>query len=248
MKLRLLPLFCLLLGACSSVSVIEEREDAALAPKSAPAELMVRPFEIAADAKFDVAPASEDDDPREKVGRVIADGVLSRGERWIAPSRIVQEKEKLPRSGVLIEGSVLRAEQGSRALRLGIGFGAGRTRLDTTVRVYNLEASSENPWLTCKTTGGSNAEPGLLFGLIVPAPMTIPVLLGMAGGAVSTVTRSQKGVTQDAKRTGRAITSLVHDRLVARGLVPRKAWPKRSGSLGTPMGQLNLPKINGTAP
>lgn len=243
MKCRLLPLFCLLLGACSSVSVIEEREDAALAPKSAPPELLVRPFQVSKGARFDVAPAEEKEDPREKVGRIIAEGVLSRGSRWVAPARVIEPGEKPPARGLLIEGRVLVAEQGSRALRLGIGLGAGRTHMDTAVRVYNLEASGKKPWLTCKTTGGSNMEPGLLFGLIVPSPATIPVLVGVAGGTVSTVTRSHKGVTQDAKRTGRAIVAAVHDRLVVRGLVPRKAYPKRGGSLGTPIGVIELPKV-----
>ena len=243
MNSRLLSLVCLLLGACSSVSVIEEREDAALAPKSAPRELLVRPFEVSKGARFDVAPASAKEDPRDKVGDVIADGVLSRGARWVAPSKILEPGHKPPAEGLLIEGRVLVAQQGSRALRLGVGFGAGRTRMDTSVRIYNLAASDKKPWITCKTTGGSNMEPGLLFGLLIPSPATIPVLLGVAGGTASTVTRSHKGVTQDAKRTGRALTGVVHDRLAARGLVPRKAWPKRGGTIGTPAGVIKLPEI-----
>lgn len=242
MRFSLRPLLCLLLGACSSVSVIEEREDAACAPKSAPPELLVRPFEVSKGARFDVAPAAKED-PRKKIGRIIAQGVVSRGDRWIAPTKVLEAGEKPPRRGLLIEGRVLMAEQGSRALRLGIGFGAGRTRLDTTVRVYNLAASAAKPWFTCKTTGGSNMEPGLLFGLIIPSPFTIPVAASLAGGAVSTMTRSNKGVTQDAKRTGRAITAAVHDRLAARRLIPRKAWPKRGGAVATPVGELNFPKI-----
>lgn len=244
MNRRLVPLLCLLLGACSSVSVIEERENPALAPKSLPPELMVSPFEVSKGARFDVAAAAENEDPRDKVGRIIAEGVLSRGTRWVAPTKILEPGKKPPSSGLLIKGRVLVAEQGSRALRLGVGLGAGRTHMDTTVAIYNLAASSKKPWIACKTTGGSNMEPGLLFGLIVPSPATIPILIGVAGGTVSTVSRSHKGVTQDAKRTGRAITAVVHDRLVARGLVPRKAHPKRGGTLGTPIGVIELPKVD----
>lgn len=243
MRFRPLSLLCLLLGACSSVSVIEEREDAALAPKSLPAVLLVRPFEVAKGARFDVVSGAENEDPRAKVGLLIADGVLSRGERWIAPTEVLERGQTLPDRGVLIEGLVLFAEQGSRALRLGIGFGAGRTHLETTVRIYNLAASSKKPWITCKTTGGSNIEPGLLFSLLVPSPVTIPVLIGAASGAASTVSKSNKGVTQDAKRTGRAITAVLHDRLVGHGLVPRKANPKRAGSIGTPIGVIEFPKM-----
>jgi hypothetical protein len=243
MRPKLLALLCLLLGGCSSVSVIEEQEDAALAPKSAPRELYVRPFEVSKGARFDVAPASEKEDPRDKVGDIIAEGVLSRGARWVAPTKVLEPGQKPPAEGLLIEGRVLVAQQGSRALRLGVGLGAGRTHMDTTVRIYNLAASTKKPWITCKTTGGSNMEPGLLFSLIIPSPATIPILVGVAGGTASTVSRSHKGVTQDAKRTGRAVTGVIHDRLAARGLVPRKAWPKRGGTLGTPAGVIKLPDI-----
>jgi len=236
-------LLCLLLGACSSVSVIEEHENTALVPKSPPSELLVRPFGISKDAPFDVAQATPEEDVRKKVGYIIAEGVLSRGSRWIAPSRILEAGQKPPRRGVLIEGRLLMAQQGSRILRLGIGLGAGRTRMETTVNVYNLEASAEKPWLSFKTTGGSNIEPGLLAGLIVPSPVTVPILLGIASGAASTVGKLNKGVTQDSKRTGRTVVALVHDALVTHGLAPRKAWPKRSGSLGTPAGQLNFPGL-----
>lgn len=244
MKFRLLPLCCLFLAACSSVSVVEEKEDAALAPKSAPSALFVRPFEVAKGADFDVAPPRGEEDPRVTVGRTIAEGVMSRGSRWVAPTEVLQDAKKTPAKGLLIDGRVLVARQGSRALRIGIGFGAGRTHLDTAVRVFNLDASAEKPWLTFKTTGGSNMEPGLIAGLVVPSPATIPVVAGIAGSAVSGVTKSHKGVTQDAKRTGRAIVAAIHDRLVVRQLMPRKAWPKRIGSVGTPVGQLNVPTLD----
>jgi hypothetical protein len=69
-------------------------------------------------------------------------------------------------------------------------------------------------------------------------------LASIAGGAVSTVSKSHKGVTQDAKRTGRAIVATIHDSLASKGMVKRKAWPKRIGTLGTPIGQLNVPTID----
>jgi hypothetical protein len=239
-----LLLCCLALTACSSVSVIEERENAALTPKAAPAELFVCPFEVSKDARFDVAPPRGKEDARIEVGRNIVEGVLTRGERWIAPTKVLDKGQKWPRKGILVEGTVIRAEQGSRALRIGIGFGLGRTHLDTTVSVFNLEASAKKPWLTFKTTGGSNMEPGIVAGLVAPPAVVVPVLASIAGGAVSTVSKSHKGVTQDAKRTGRAIVAAIHDSLALKGMVKRKAWPKRIGTLGTPIGQLNVPTID----
>ncbi|MFM8656048.1 MAG: DUF4410 domain-containing protein [Chthoniobacterales bacterium] len=232
------------LTACSSVSVIEERENAALAPKSAPAELFVRSFEVPVGTKFEVAAPRGEKDARSSAARTIIEGVCSRGSRWVAPTKAFEDPKKTPTKGLLIDGKILRAQQGSRALRIGIGFGAGRTRLDTAVRVFNLDASSKEPWLTFKTTGGSNMEPGLVTGLISPPSLALPIIATVAGTAVSTVTKGNKGVSQDAKRTGRAIVATIHDSLASKGLVKRKAWPKRIGTLGTPIGQLNVPSID----
>jgi len=231
---RLIPFFLLLAG-CSSVSVVDENENASLAPSARPTALYVRPFTVASKADFQVAPAAPGENVRSKVGQLIVDGVLSRGNDWVASTGILKAGDPAPEQGLLLEGVVLSADQGSRALRLGIGFGLGRSRLDTAVKIYNLEASRLDPWLTCRTTGGSNHEPGLVASLIVPVPVTLPVLAGaVAGGAVSTVSIGDKGVTQDSKRTGRAIAAVLHDHLVVLGLVRRKAWPKRAGSLALP--------------
>lgn len=244
MKNILLLLSSVALTACSSVSVIEERENAALAPKSAPAELFVRPFDVAKGAQFDVAAPRGKEDARVEVGLGIVNGMLSRGERWVAPTKALEQGQRWPRKGILVEGNVVRAEQGSRALRIGIGFGLGRTHLDTTVRVFNLEASATKPWLTYKTTGGSNMEPGLVTGLVAPGAVAVPLVATITSTAISGVTKGNKGVSQDAKRTGRAIVATIHDSLASKGLVRRKAWPKRIGTLGTPVGQLNVPSID----
>ncbi len=237
-------LCCLALTACSSVSVIEEKEIAALAPKSAPADLFVRPFEVPVGSEFDVAPPRGQQDARASTALSIVDGVISRGSRWVAPTRVIDDPKKTPIKGLLIEGKILRAEQGSRALRIGIGFGLGRTHLDTAVSVFNLEASAKKPWLTFKTTGGSNMEPGLVTGLVAPPAATVPLVAALTGTAISGVSKGNKGVSQDAKRTGRAIVATIHDKLASKELVKRKAWPKRIGTLGTPVGQLNVPTID----
>jgi len=234
--LRLAPLFLFLAG-CSSVSVFDEKEDADLAPKTRPVALYVRPFTVAPQAKFEVAPAAPGEDVRSKVGQLIVVGVQSRANELVASTAVLKLGDPVPKKGLLLEGVVLLADQGSRALRLGIGFGLGRSRLETATKIYNLEASHKKPWLTCRTTGGSNREPGLVASLVVPFPAMLPVLASAAGGAVSTVSKGNKGVTQDCKRTGRTITAWLHDHLVVQGLIKRKAWPKRAGSLATsPLG------------
>lgn len=236
-----------LAGGCSSVSVIGEREDAALAPTAPPPAVYVRLFEVPDGAEFEVSTPNKGEDVRLRVGQLVADGVFTRSSRWIAPGRVAGADEKLPASGLLVDGRLLRTQQGSRALRLGIGFGLGRTHLDTSVRVFNLAKSADKPWLTFNTTGGSNMEPGLVAALVT-APLSAPVVAlpaaaGVAGGAVSTASRGFKGVTQDGKRTGRAIAAMIHDRLAVRHLVERKAYPKRGGHITTPFGEVDLPGL-----
>jgi hypothetical protein len=141
---------------------------------------------------------------------------------------------------LLVDGEITRAVQGSRTLRFILGFGAGRSQIDTTVRVYNLDKSAAKPWLEFNTKGRSSAEPGLVAAA-VPGPMTIPALAAMAGGVASSVSRGLMGLTSDGKRSGRTIAAAVHDQLVKEGLTKRRARVKRSGKIVTPAGELPVP-------
>lgn len=240
MIFRLLPWLCLLLVACSSVSVVEERENTALAPTALPKKLWVRPFDVPRGAEFDAAGKAGDKNPKATVGHLVAKGILSRTERWGLPGQLREANEPTPTSGLLVRGKVLRVQQGSRALRLGIGFGLGRTRMATTVKVFNLDRSTTTPWLIFETTGGSNSEPGLV-GMLVPSPVTIPIAISLAGGAVAAGGITGKGVTEDATRTGRTIAAAIHEQLAAEGFLKRKAIAKRPGKIRTPAGTMPFP-------
>lgn len=240
-------LLLLALTGCSSVSVMQEKENAALAPKTRPSVLYVQPFEVRRGAEFDAAAAKPDEDPREKVADMVTEGILSRSGELVAPGRKLGSGAEMPKEGLLVAGKILRTRQGSRALRIGIGFGAGRTRLETSVRVFNLAASRTEPWLRFETTGGSNMEPGVV-GALVPSPVSIPIAAsiaaGMVGGAVTAGAVGTKGVSQDAIRTGRVITTAVHDKLAERGVLARKAKVKRAGRWATPVGEVPIPNVD----
>ncbi len=109
----------------------------------------------------------------------------------IAPSE--EAPEKLPAKGILISGEFVTIKQGSRALRMGIGFGAGATKVETRVRIYDLSKSSTEPAVTFLTTGGSNAQPGWIAGGWV------------AGGPNAT------GLQTDWERTAREIRNYLID-------------------------------------
>ncbi len=88
----------------------------------------------------------------------------------------------------LIQGRYVRVYQGSRALRSFIGFGAGGTKMETVVEVYDLSVSGRVPAFTFETTGGSGAEPG---GLLAPNPI---------GVGIATAGKTGKGLSDDTKR------------------------------------------------
>ncbi len=107
----------------------------------------------------------------------------------IAPTQ--EAPASLPKSGLLIAGEFVTVKQGSRALRMGVGFGAGGTKVETMVRLYDLARSSTEPVATFQTTGGSNAEPGWLAGGWI------------AGGLNAT------GLQTDWERTAREIRNFI---------------------------------------
>jgi hypothetical protein len=109
-----------------------------------------------------------------------------------------------PESGLLITGQMTKEKEGSRALRTLIGLGAGKTKLDTKTFVYNLDKSKKTPWLTIWTSGHSGREPGAIFSAM-PSPILAFNILGAIGTAGTIINHGNKGLTQDAKRSGKVI-------------------------------------------
>jgi hypothetical protein len=117
----------------------------------------------------------------------------------------------------LIRGEFVKVNQGSRLLRGAIGFGAGGTKLETRVQVYDLSTGDPNPFLTFATTGGSNAEPGALPTL---ATDPLSLVIEAAGGAGNVA----HGVTEDTTRTAREVTAELSDYMYRSRWIPEDKW------------------------
>jgi hypothetical protein len=115
----------------------------------------------------------------------------------------------------LIRGAFKRVNQGSRMLRGTIGFGAGATKLETRVQVYDLDVK---PFLTFTTTGGSNAEPGAISG-IWSDPVTAIVGVGLSG-----LGNFMHGVTEDSNRTAREVTAVLSDYMFRHHWIDADKW------------------------
>ena len=114
-----------------------------------------------------------------------------------------------PRSNAwIVCGRFIRVNQGSRWLRSTARFGAGGTKMETQVFVYNLADNASAPFLTFETTGGSGASPGMISA-------------GPVGAAVGAVSGSAKGVTDDTGRKSRSITSTLSNSMYQQGSISK---------------------------
>jgi len=143
--------------------------------------------------------------------------------RLIPAVPTTKEQGFKPENAWLIRGEFTKVNQGSRLLRGAIGFGAGGTKLETNVYVYDLSQSADTPFLTFSTTGGSNAEPGAVTGAATdPVILAIGVVASGAGGVAH-------GLTEDTARTAREITAELSDYMYRSGWISKDKWiePKK---------------------
>jgi len=137
-----------------------------------------------------------------KLGEILAESIKQRMRKANHEGTTVTELK--PKSGIWVRGQMVEEIQGSRALRALIGLGAGKTKLGTRTFVFNLNKSKTRPWLTLWTQGGSGYEPGAIFSA-VPSPVPVFNLVGGISTLGTLINHSNKGLTQDAKRTGKVI-------------------------------------------
>lgn len=130
----------------------------------------------------------------------------------------VKGHEFEPEEGWLVRGEFTKVNQGSRLLRGTIGLGAGGTKMETKVYVYDLSSSSGLPIMTFSTTGGSGAEPGA-FTSFAPNGIEIALEVGLA-----VIPGVSHGVSEDTKRTAREITDQLSDYLYKRGWITKAQW------------------------
>ena len=207
MKIAAILLPCLalaLLSSCASVSV-KGQARSGKQPVQKPAKVYVADFGTE-HGVYKIAGA-ESKDPeafKKKTAATLTDYVVKGINTHVAPAEHAAKVSGLPKNGWLVTGEFIRVNTGSRILRSGVGLGAGGTKMETRVQVYDL-ASGAQPFLSFETTGGSNAMPGLLTST------------GPASAAFSMTTQAMMGVTDDAARTSRMIAGALNSYLVERG-------------------------------
>lgn len=202
-----------LLSSCASVSVKNVRNTDRTQPARKPSRIEIAPFSLqAATTKENFARGKKGElgaETQELLNRFL----VAELSKHIAPACVVKNAGRKASQDVwFVSGRITRLEEGNRLLRMGIGLGAGRTRLDTEVEVRQLSMATR-PFLRFSTTGGSNSAPGAATN---PIPFSsLPTAL----------LQTQTGITDDAARTARMINAALAQYLVKRGWMDAATAP-----------------------
>lgn len=220
--LQLIPLLglSLLLGSCASVTALPTEAEPPNPTSELPDRVYVRDFAVPAenlrvDREGKRLIAFQDD-----IADKLTATLVKQLDRSFAPAEVLPADAEVPHENAwLIVGEIDQMNQGSRALRTAIGFGAGGTKVITTAAVHDLSTSPPTPILSIRTIGGSNATPGTVANI---SPLTIlgPIGLGIGTVAVGAWIRAFPGLTDDLRRTAREITATLSAYSAEEGLIP----------------------------
>jgi len=211
----------LTLASCASISVQKSGEEATM---QMPQKIYVALFD-ASHAAFKVdREGTELDEFKSNLRVMMQAGQVADLSHHLIPAVATDSiYGHPPENAWVVWGEFTKVNQGSRLLRGAIGFGAGGTKMETKVYVYDLSQSSNTPFLTFSTTGGSNAEPGAITaGGGDPVELAIQVGAGGAGGIAH-------GLSEDTARTAREITAELSDYMYRSGWISKDKWiePKK---------------------
>lgn len=219
----------LVAASCASVSVDNLHRFDSASPINPPIEILIVPFLLPDEALRVDREGEELKKFKEDLQSNFSSELAKRLGKHIAPARIIHDPESAPRGDyLLVSGKFITVHQGSRLLRSTVGLGAGASKMETLVSVYDLSHAPIKPLLRFETTGGSNISQGI--GGVVMAPFTGPMALT---SLFNVVEGARSGVTFDATRTTREITATISEHLHKKGALKNKARlvPKRLGEV-----------------
>ncbi len=206
---------------CASVSTHSKERKSVSSDAPAPKVIYVQPFEAPADVFRVDRPEKEAKELRDEESARLARGIVSRIRKRILPAIVVTPGAAKPGEPAwLVTGRFVRVNQGSRALRMIVGFGAGGSKVETEVEVYDLSGSKPKLIFTFSTTGGSNAQPGAIANL------------NWWSAAIGGSALALSGITFDINRTAREITASMSRELALRGMLPPEQRALRPKELG----------------
>jgi len=130
-------------------------------------------------------------------------------------------------SDVLVRGEIIRIDEGNRARRVAIGFGAGKSSVEASAQVYYVQGNDQ-PRLLETFDGNANSghKPGMGVGAASAAagesvaPLAVSGALGVHG--------ERAGVAGEAEHLGHRIAYDLGQYFVRQGWIAASSAPARS--------------------
>jgi len=160
-----------------------------------------------------------------QVGHAVADALAKKlVEKLRKLGYPAERASTLPSGGenlVLIEGQIVSIDEGSRAERVIIGLGAGRTDVKTMTQVYEYSPTGRSLIIEFDTDAKSGFKPGMAE-TEGAAALAGHWAMGRAGGTGLAVAGEKFGanVEADADRTADEMAKKLNDFFMSKGWIP----------------------------
>jgi hypothetical protein len=121
---------------------------------------------------------------------------------------------------IVIRGYLLSVEEGSGAMRVMVGFGAGKSELSTLVEGYQETAHGLRKLGSGNVAAGGNKSPGMILGVATFLATKNPAGLIINGGMQAYGAASgNNGVAGRAKATAKEIAGVLKQRFQEQGWI-----------------------------
>lgn len=227
----------LMVCSCSSVGIYDLQKQGARVTRG-PSRILVEPFSAPLN-RFALGERSsgEKNVLRNEIVTSLARSTAAQLRIHAADAAVVGGSNVARPGTWLVRGEIREVDQGSRALRAGVGLGMGRTTFRTRVTVFDVTSTGLVPLLRFSTTGSSGLEPGAALGV---ATAGVGTGLAVANAAGSAVLAGLPGVNTDIDRTSYEIAAVVSVYLQRNGLLGASRTPISPNIAGQMPSTLNL--------
>ncbi|MCU0587660.1 MAG: DUF4410 domain-containing protein [Syntrophobacteraceae bacterium] len=179
---------CLVLSSAMGCASATSQRTGRLVEKGAlprPAVLLIYDFSVAPDG----ARPSEEIQRGQAIAQSLSEEVVTKLEAVGIAARRATDSTSVPLHALVVKGQFVTINEGSRAKRMLIGFGAGSTRLEVEVQAYQMTRSGLRRITEVQGGARGNRMPGIvLAGGMAPAVGTLtPVLTQGVAGVVREV-------------------------------------------------------------
>ncbi len=205
-----------ILVGCAPTTVRSTGVPAATAPLPKPERVVVHDFAVSLDdIKLNTGPAarlrrtlgrSPQSEAQAEVGRQVAakfaDELVKAINELGLPAERAPRGTSVPDRTLAVDGQFVSIDEGNRARRLVIGFGAGGTEVTAHVQVYMGRPAGPLLVQELEAKGESSKKPGAAVTMGAGAAIGAGAAVG---GAAAGGLETQAGVEADARRTAKAL-------------------------------------------